>query len=126
MTHTIDLKKAQEELKAVIDEYGKDHIYDVGDEAYYSYTECIVGCVLKRLGLDDDELELLDKNGLDSTFDSKRVQALLSDFNLSFTTEAIFYLKKAQTTQDDGQSWGAAYHHAEDEVVGHFGESGGS
>lgn len=115
---TIDLEKAREELKAVVDAAGRDHVYKLGLDGFYSYTKCIVGCVLNRLGLTKEELAMLDHNGgYDSLFSSERVQGLLSDFNLDFTPEAEHYLTEAQARQDSGKTWGAALYEVEDQLL---------
>jgi hypothetical protein len=125
-TRRITKEDVIREMRAVVDEYGADYLYESpcdSNTCVYAWKvdgkitpSCIVGQVLHRLGLPDDVL-----NELDGACWSVIIQ-LREDHGWDFDSDASLALTTAQQIQDKAVSdpgegdwtWGAALRAAEE------------
>ena len=106
MTEIITLEVAKQRLDAVVAQYGADHkpvdrcMYFKKDVNGEQVPLCIVGAAfadeLRDAGIGPD-------NG-----NVQGIYELISNNVLPATLEAAFFLSDAQSTQDEGLSWGEA------------------
>jgi hypothetical protein len=130
MTIIVDYDKAIELLTAAVERKGEDFVYNPGGSGSCSYVAkpnrlngvydgpeldengksnpgCIVGHVLYSLGVD------LYRVGSGSMRSIMRHRygphaALNSDLTMTFSEDAVEALQRAQSSQDDGSTWGRA------------------
>lgn len=107
-----DVRRAGAEL---LDEFGRDHVYErVGGTAclyeYRGEPSCFVGRIMHRLGVPVDVLAEWDHDPIDLTDGAVLPGVALDDL-------ARAWLAAAQTWQDRGESWGAAYAAGDDALT---------
>lgn len=118
----LGLKDADRLLRAVVREFGADHVAETfeGGCVYYepvwddkkgwyrlndeptAEPSCVVGQIVNRWG--DPDLIALVKERNDLLFNTIEMPDLLEHV----TESAQLFLRRAQAVQDEGQSWGEA------------------
>lgn len=115
---TFTNKQVRKAIKEVVAEVGKDHVYEgrkntphkIAANIQYSYEDCIVGCVIRKL---EPELhqKILDYEKSEHTSFSFRFSnpwRLRSGIDAAFTDDQQRALRQAQAIQDAGETWGKA------------------
>lgn len=131
MTIIIDRDEAIKLLKAAVERKGEDFIYNPGGNAGCSYSAetnrssrvddgplydendkpnpgCLVGHVLYDLGVNLKSVHSGSLYSIIGHYENQKNNPLLADPNIQFTPAAVAAMGAAQTSQDNGTTWGRA------------------
>lgn len=115
---TITKVSALEGLKALVEEYGEDFVYEQNTDedalscAYVRGGEpsCMIGKFLAAVGVPLERLERADTLGGDPA--THLINKLVNEGVLDVEYGVRGILATAQVTQDSGDTWGSAYDRA--------------
>lgn len=111
----ITVASAHEGLKALVEEYGEEFVYqrntdpDAGPACAYvrgGEPSCLVGKFLANVGVPLERLERADYFGGDSA--RELLASLCDEGALQYEPRAGWMLSAAQNVQDSGCTWGEA------------------
>lgn len=123
MTTVVDADKAIELLERAVEEKGADYVDPDAATVGCNYADakgnplCIVGHVVSYLGVDLRPVVLVDEGYYEreelwghgvSAIELNYANDAAPHPGFSFTNEAIWALGRAQTMQDNGETWGEA------------------
>lgn len=115
---TITKVSALKGLKALVEEYGEDFVYQQNDGEYglsCSYVHdnepsCMIGKFLAAVGVPLERLALADRFGGDPA--ETLITKLVDEGVLDVENGVRGILRAAQIAQDSGDTWGLAYDRA--------------